>query len=195
MLVVGQRGGGGRGRLGGNVGSDAVTGLRHSPRSGGGGHVGEIWWRGWTALDAHVADQVVDGADLFGGHGAGVRGGGEGGQLGQQPAAGQPPDAAPWLIRPNAMAMIGRCGTRRVRPDSRASNKVDMVEITVVSWLATVSSDSSPSRTCSSDHDVTSCAANPAAADCNACHGSGSPAGRTHVWSLSHASDRFATKT
>ena len=139
-----------------DVGPDAVTGLGHLARAGGGGHVGEDLVQRRHRVDAHVADQVADGADLFRGHGAGVRGRGQGGQLASSRPRDSQPDAAPWLIRPKAISQDRAVRNPSCSASPRVSNETATVESTAVSWLATVSSDSSPSRTCSSDHDVTS---------------------------------------
>jgi hypothetical protein len=55
------------------------------------------------------------------------------------------------------------------------SNEAAAVATTASSWFTTDNIARSPSRTCSSVHEVTSSADNIAAVDCNACHGSDPP--------------------
>ena len=76
------------GTVGVDVGPDPVAGLRHLGRPLGGGQPGQDLVEGRHRLDADVCGQVADGAYLFGGHGAGVGGGGQGRQFAQQPASG-----------------------------------------------------------------------------------------------------------
>ena len=81
------------------------------------------------------------------------------------------PLAAPWVIRPKAIIQERAVRNPSSSARERASNEAATVETTALSRLTSASSVGSPSRTCASDHELTSCADKACAADASPSHG------------------------